>query len=215
MVNMMEMDRPCLVILLGPTGVGKSQLAIELAMDLGGEIVNADSMQVYRYMDIGTAKPTLEEQRKVRHHLIDMVTPDQFFNAALYRTLARKTIDELHKSKKPVFIVGGTGLYIKALIQGIFATPKIDPLVREKLKEEGKEKGGDFLFQRLEEVDPKTANHIHPHDLFRIIRALEVFDSTGIPISFFSRTTSFWRETLPYFENWTGNGSREIISSNR
>jgi tRNA dimethylallyltransferase len=165
-----EMGRPRVVILLGPTGIGKSKLAIELAEELGGEIVSADSMQVYRYMDIGTAKPTPDEQKRVRHHLIDLVTPDQPFHAGLYRTMAR---------------------------HGLFTHPKIDPHVRKKLKQEAEGKGEDFLYQRLRRVDPKTASRLHPHDLFRTIRALEVFDSTGVPISFFREQHRFGER--PYF----------------
>jgi tRNA dimethylallyltransferase len=191
MAAKMEMDRPRVVILLGPTGVGKSKFAIECAEELGGEIISADSMQVYRYMDIGTAKPSLDDQRKVRHHLIDLVTPDQPFHAALYRTLGRKTIDQLVDSRKPIWVVGGTGLYIKTLTQGLFSSPKIDPRVRENLRAEAKEKGGDALFERLKRIDPQTAHHLHPNDLFRIIRALEVFDSTGIPISFYREQHRF------------------------
>jgi len=186
-----ETNRPRVVILLGPTGVGKSKLVIELAEEFGGEIVSADSMQVYRYMDIGTAKPTLEEQKRVRHHLIDLVTPDQPFHAGLYRTLGRKTIDQLYRDGKPIWVVGGTGLYIKVLTQGLFSSPRIDPAVREKLKHDAKEKGGDFLYQRLKKVDPKTASQLHPHDLFRTIRALEVFDSTEVPISSFREQHRF------------------------
>ena len=186
-----EMERPRIVILLGPTGVGKSKLVIELAEELGGEIVSADSMQVYRYMDIGTAKPTPDDQKRVRHHLIDVVTPDQPFHAGLYRMLARKTIDQLYKNRKPIWVVGGTGLYMKVLTQGLFVQPKIDPTVRKKLKREAEEKGEAFLYQRLEKVDPKTASHIHPRDLFRVLRAIEVFDSTGIPISFFREQHRF------------------------
>ncbi|MEW6375938.1 MAG: tRNA (adenosine(37)-N6)-dimethylallyltransferase MiaA [Thermodesulfobacteriota bacterium] len=185
------MERPRVVILLGPTGVGKSKLAIELAEELGGEIVSADSMQVYRHMDIGTAKPTPDEQRRVRHHMIDLVNPDQPFHANLYRTLGRKTIDQLYQDGKPIWVVGGTGLYIKTLTQGLFASPKIDPAVREKLKQEVEEKGGEFLYQRLKNVDPQTASNLHPHDLFRTIRALEVFDSTGTPISFYREQHRF------------------------
>jgi len=186
-----EMDRPRVVILLGPTGVGKSKFAIECAEELGGEIISADSMQVYRYMDIGTAKPTLEDQKKVPHHLIDLVTPDQPFHAALYRTLGRKTIDQLVESKTPIWVVGGTGFYIKTLIQGLFSSPKIDPRVRENLRAEAKEKEEGALFERLKSVDSQTASHVHPNDLFRIIRALEVFDSTGVPISFYREQHRF------------------------
>jgi tRNA dimethylallyltransferase len=191
MAARIEMDRPRVVILLGPTGVGKSKLAIEWAEALGGEIISADSMQVYRYMDIGTAKPTPDDQKRVRHHLIDLVTPDQPFHAALYRTLGRKAIDQLYQDKKPIWVVGGTGLYIKTLTQGLFSSPKIDPQIRELLKQEAKEKGSDALYERLKKVDPKTAFQLHPNDLFRIIRALEVFDSTGAPISFYREQHRF------------------------
>jgi len=191
MAEMIETERPRVVILLGPTGAGKSKVAIELAEELGGEIISADSMQVYRYMDIGTAKPTLEEQKRVRHHLINLVTPDQTFNAALYRTLGRKTIDQLDQDGKFIWVVGGTGLYIKTLTQGLFTSPKIDSGVRERLKREAQEKGEDVLYQRLKRVDPKAASKLHPRDLFRTIRALEVLDSTGIPISFYREQHRF------------------------
>ena len=191
MAEIIEMNRPRFVILLGPTGVGKSKVAIELAEEFGGEIISADSMQVYRYMDIGTAKPTLDEQKRVRHHLIDLVNPDQPFHAELYRVLGRKAIDQLYSDGKPIWVVGGTGLYIKSLTQGLFGSPKIDPTVRERLKREAAEKGEGFLYQRLKSVDPKTASFLHSRDLFRTIRALEVFDSTGIPISFFREQHGF------------------------
>ena len=183
MASKTETDRPRLVILLGPTGAGKSRLAMEMAAAVGGEIISADSMQVYKYMDIGTDKPVPEEQEKVRHHLIDLVSPDQPFHAGLYRILGRKTVHQLHGEGKPTFVVGGTGLYIKTLTQGLFPSPPIDPNVRERLKREGEEKGGDFLHQRLKEVDPETASRLHPNDLFRIVRALEVFESAGVPFS--------------------------------
>ncbi len=191
MAAKIEIERPRVVILLGPTGVGKSLLALEWAEELRGEIISADSMQVYRYMDIGTAKPTLDDQKRVRHHLIDLVTPDQPFHAALYRTLGRKMIDQLFQNKTPIWVVGGTGLYIKTLTQGLFSSPKIDSHVRESLKQEAKEKGADVLYERLKKVDPKTAFHLHPNDLFRIIRALEIFDSTGVPISFYREQHRF------------------------
>jgi tRNA dimethylallyltransferase len=195
-----EMDRPRVVVLLGPTGAGKSQWAIEWAEELGGEIISADSMQVYRYMDIGTAKPTLNDQKRVRHHLIDLVTPDQPFHAALYRTLGRKTITQLSRDKKPIWVVGGTGLYIKTLLQGLFSSPPIDPQRREGLKQEAKEKGADVLYERLRKVDPQTASQLHPHDLFRMIRALEVFDSTGAPISFYREQHRFGEKPYVTFK---------------
>ena len=191
MAAWMEIDRPRVVILLGSTGAGKSKWALEWAEELGGEIISADSIQVYRHMDIGTAKPTLDDQKRVRHHLIDLVTPDQPFHAALYRTLGRKTIDQLYEKKIPIWVVGGTGLYIKTLTQGLFSSPKIDPHVRESLRQEAKEKGAKALYERLGKSDPQTACHLHPNDLFRIIRALEVFDSTGAPISFYREQHRF------------------------
>ena len=186
-----EEGRPRVVVLLGPTGAGKSRLAVEWVEELGGEIISADSMQVYRYMDIGTAKPTVDDQKKVRHHLIDLVTPDQPFHAALYRTLGRKTIDQLHENKTPIWVVGGSGLYIKTVLEGIFKSPKIDPFLRENLKKEAEEKGTGALYERLKKEDPKTACSLHPNDLFRIVRALEVLDSTGIPISFYREQHRF------------------------
>jgi len=186
-----ETDRPRIVILLGPTGIGKSKSAIQWAEELGGEIVSADSVQVYQYMDIGTGKPTLDDQKRVRHHLIDVVTPDQPFHAALYRTLGRKTIGRLFQNRKPTWVVGGTGLYIKTLTQGLFTSPKIDPHVRGNLRQEAKEIGAGALYERLKKVDPQTASHLHPNDLFRTIRALEVFESTGAPISFYREQHRF------------------------
>lgn len=191
MAKRIKTERPRVVIILGPTGVGKSRLALEIGEEFGCEIVSADSMQVYRYMDIGTGKPTLEERKRVKHHLIDIVNPDQPFHAGLYRNLGRMVIEELYKNKIPILVVGGTGLYIKALTQGLCSLPKIDPLIRKRLKEEAEKKGSDFLYKRLRDVDPESARRLHPHDIFRIIRALEVHDSTGIPISFFQEQHRF------------------------
>jgi tRNA dimethylallyltransferase len=191
MVSQNVTDRPRLVIILGPTGVGKSRLALDLAEELGGEIISADSMQVYKYMDIGTDKPTPEDRKRVRHHLIDLVLPDQPFHAGLYRALGRRVIEQLSEGGKACFVVGGTGLYIKTLTCGLFHSPPIAAGVRERLKWEGEEKGSDFLYHRLTEVDPNTAAQLHSHDLFRIVRALEVYESTGAPISFFREQHRF------------------------
>jgi tRNA dimethylallyltransferase len=183
--------RPRLVIILGPTGVGKSRTALDLAEELGGDIISADSMQVYQYMDIGTDKPSPEDRKRVPHHLIDLVLPDQPFHAGLYRALGRRAIEQLTDRGRASLVVGGTGLYIKTLIYGLFHCPPIDPGVRERLKREGEKQGGDFLYQRLVEVDPNTAARLHSHDLFRVVRALEVFESTGVPISFYREQHCF------------------------
>jgi len=171
--------RPRLVIILGPTGVGKSAMALSLTGRLGGEIVSADSMQVYRGMDIGTAKPTPEERRRITHHLLDVVDPDEPFDASRYCTLAQGIITRLQGEGKPVFVVGGTGLYIRALLGGLIDGPGADEPLRRSLKEEGKRWGIPHLYGKLRERDPQAAARINPHDAVRIIRALEVLELTG------------------------------------
>jgi len=177
--------RPRVVVLAGPTGVGKTYLAISLAGECGAEIINADSMQVYRFMDIGTAKPTLEEQARARHHLIDLVDPDQHFDAALYLRLARSLISQLSEKKTPVLVVGGAGLYLRSLLRGLFPGPGQSEQIRQRLHREAELQGRAALYARLAEADPETAGRVHPHDLVRIIRALEVYESTGRPMSVF------------------------------
>lgn len=180
----LDANRPLpLVVITGPTGVGKTGLSILLAQEFGGEIVNADSMQVYKLMDIGTAKPSPEERRLLPHHLLDIVYPDEPYNAARYRQDAGKVIREIANRQKPIFLVGGTGLYIKALTRGLFYCPATDPRVRQSLQDELEEKGLDHLFAELKEVDPEAAQKIHSHDRVRILRALEVFRLTGKPMS--------------------------------
>ncbi|KPJ57394.1 MAG: tRNA delta(2)-isopentenylpyrophosphate transferase [Deltaproteobacteria bacterium DG_8] len=172
-----------LIIILGPTAVGKSELAIELAQKFGFEIVNADSMQVYRGMDIGSAKPSLKERSLVTHHLIDIKDPDEEFSAAQFKEEARDIIVSLAQEGKVALVVGGTGFYIRALTKGLFPAPSADLKFREELKEKEKTKGKWYLYKELEKVDPEAASKIHPNDTFRIIRALEVFYLTGEPIS--------------------------------
>jgi tRNA dimethylallyltransferase len=172
-----------IVIVCGPTGSGKTDFAVNLAQNLSAEIVGADSMQIYRYMDIGTAKPTLKEQIAAPHHLIDVIDPDASFNAACYVQMADKAIGDILKRGKIPLIVGGTGLYIKALIHGLFVTPKVSHEARQRLKEELKRKSNNDLHQYLEKVDPIAAARINVHDTQRLIRAIEVFKSTGQPIS--------------------------------
>lgn len=163
--------------------MGKTQVSLKLADKLQGEIVSLDSRQVYRYMDIGTAKPTREERKKVVHHLIDIIYPDENFTAADYGKKARQTVKEIIERKKQPLVVGGSGLYLKALTEGFFRGPKADERLREKLREEESRFGPYYLFEKLEEVDPKAARRIHANDSVRIIRALEVYELTGKPIS--------------------------------
>jgi tRNA dimethylallyltransferase len=176
-------DRPKIVVIVGPTASGKSALGMELAGRFGAEIINADSMQVYRYMDIGTAKPSLEERKLVRHHLIDILYPDEEFSAALYREEAQQAIADVGARGKRAIIVGGTGLYIKALTAGLIRGGEVDPNIRKRLQAEAQAGGRERLYERLQEVDPVTAVRLHPHDTYRTIRALEVYERTGRPIS--------------------------------
>ncbi len=177
------MLHPKIPVIVGPTGAGKSDVAAELAHRLGGEIVHADSRQVYRYMDIGTAKPDMSARAGVPHHLLDVVDPDQPFSVGDYRKLALAALsDILNRGKIPV-IEGGSGLYIRAVIDGLFEGPGKNPEIRQQLKNLAQEKGLDYLYHLLEQADPQTAARLHPHDSVRIIRALEVYELTGQPIS--------------------------------
>ena len=175
----LDNPKPRLICIVGPTGVGKTAMALELACRWGGEIVSADSMQVYRHMDIGTAKPTPEERGRIPHHLLDVVDPDEPFDASRYIELAHKVIDRLQWQGKPVFVVGGTGLYIRALLGGLIDGPGADEALRRELKQEMNNRGKAHLYGRLRTRDPRAADRIDPHDGVRIIRALEVLELTG------------------------------------
>ena len=175
--------KPKVVIILGPTAVGKTAVALALAEELNGEIVNADSQQVYRYMDIGTGKPSPADRARVSHHVIDVVDPDEEFNAALFRRAAIGAIRQIHEAGQSALVCGGTGLYIKALTQGLFEGPGSDAAIRRTLASEIDEHGLSHLYRRLEAIDPTVGSSIHPHDRQRIIRALEVFQLTGKPLS--------------------------------
>ncbi|MGZ8434815.1 MAG: tRNA (adenosine(37)-N6)-dimethylallyltransferase MiaA [Candidatus Binatia bacterium] len=175
--------KPKIVVILGPTAVGKSEMALELAGQLNGEIVNADSQQVYRFMDIGTGKPTMAERARVRHHLIDVVKPDQEFNAAMFRHLASEVIYQINERKRHPMVCGGTGLYLKALTRGLFEGPAQDVIFRSELEKEIAQSGLDSVYRRLAEIDPTVTSTIHPNDRSRTVRALEVYQLTGKPIS--------------------------------
>lgn len=172
------------IVLAGPTATGKTDLAIELALLVGGEVISADSAQVYRYMDIGTAKPTLEEQRGIPHHMIDIVYPDEAFSVAQYKSMAEAAIrDILSRGKVPI-VAGGTGLYISSLVYNIqFSETINDWAFRERMKALAEQFGPEYLHNRLKEVDPVSAQKIHPNNVKRVIRALEVYETTGRPIS--------------------------------
>jgi len=175
------------LVIAGPTGSGKSELAVRIAERIGGEIVNADSMQVYRGMDIGTAKPSADLLARAPHHLLDIVSPYQNFSASDFREAAAAAIADIdRRGKKPV-VVGGTGLYIRALLEGLVDSPTGDPELRKRFAE----LPGEELLGRLAAVDPETAARLHPNDRVRIIRALEVFSQTGRPISGFRSEHAF------------------------
>ena len=183
--------RSRIVVIGGPTGAGKTRFAIDLARRFDGEIVGADSMQIYRRMDIGTAKPTPVEQAAVPHHLIDVVDPDDAFDAAAYAVMATDAIDRIIERGHAVFVVGGTGFYIKALIYGLFEEGPGDAAVRCRLRQQAADEGTAALHRRLAAIDPEAAAKIHPNDTYRIVRALEVFSVTGEPLSRFQRRHGF------------------------
>jgi tRNA dimethylallyltransferase len=187
----MTNNKPKVIVITGPTASGKSSLAVELALYLGGEIVNADSMQVYRGMDVGTAKPSIAQRRGIAHHLIDVVNPDQDFDAARYRALAVPQLQDLASRGILSFVVGGTGLYIKALLGGLLDCPPADSGLRKELGRVWDEKGPEVLYEELKTLDPESALRIHPHDRVRIVRALEIFHLTQQPPSSLVRRHGF------------------------
>jgi len=173
-----------LIVIVGPTAVGKTRLSLRLAQEFDGEIVSADSRQVYRGMDIGTAKPTLEERRRLPHHLIDVAAPDESFTLAQYQELAYHAVgDVLARSKVP-FLVGGTGQYVRAVVEG-WGIPRVPPNeeLRAELYRQAEIEGEETLHSRLREVDPAAAERIDPRNVRRVVRALEVYLETGQPIS--------------------------------
>lgn len=172
------------IVILGPTASGKTKLSIELAKNINGEIVSADSMQIYKYMDIGTAKPTEEEKQGIEHYLIDEITPDEEFSVARFQQLAIKYIDDIIKREKVPIVSGGTGLYIDSLIYNIeFGDTICDWELRENLKREALEKGNEYLHNKLKEIDPEAAEKIHMNNVKRVIRAIEVYTYTQKTIS--------------------------------
>ena len=174
------MDKSKVIVICGPTASGKTALSIELAKKINGEIISCDSMQIYKCMDIGTAKPTPEEQKEVKHHLIDFVEPDQRYSVAEYKKDAEKSIEEILAKGKTPIIVGGTGLYVDSLIYGIeYPEIELDEEYRKQLEKEANENGLESLYNRAKEIDSKAMEKISPNDKKRIIRVLEIYKATG------------------------------------
>lgn len=182
-------DKGPLICVMGPTAVGKTDLAMALVDELNGEIISVDSAMVYRGMDIGTAKPSAEELARYPHHLIDIRDPSQAYSAAEFRDDALRAIEAVRQAGKRPILAGGTMLYFRALIFGLDALPSAEPALREKLEAQWADDGGTSLYARLAQVDPEAAEAIHPHNRQRVIRALEVFEVSGKPIS------TFWSQT--------------------
>lgn len=177
------MKKP-LVVIVGPTAVGKTDVSILVAERMGGEIVSADSMQIYKFMNIGTAKPTSEEMKDVKHHMIDIVEPWQDFSVAQFQRQARGCIEDIHSRGRLPVVVGGTGLYISSIIYDLdFTNTVSDQRFRAELQKLARERGKEYLYEWLKRVDPSTAKRLHVNDLRRVIRALEVYHCSGKPMS--------------------------------
>lgn len=170
-----------LLAILGPTGVGKTRVAVALAGEWPIEVVSVDSRQVYRRMDIGTAKPTPAERRAVRHHLVDVVEPDEAYDAGRFVREAAAAIEDARRRGRRAILVGGTGLYFRALVRGLLPRPPADPALRATLQAEARAAGPESLHRRLRDLDPEAATRLHPHDALRVTRALEVAIQTGAP----------------------------------
>ena len=180
--------KPKVIIIGGPTASGKSNLALELAQEIDGEIISCDSMQVYMEMDIGTAKPTKEDMQKVKHYMIDIVKPNESFNVVQYINMVKPIIQDVLKRNKVPILVGGTGLYVESLINNIeFVESENDYEYRKELEEFSKENGNEMLYDKLLSIDPEFANSIHVNDTKRIIRGLEVYHKTGNTMTYYNK----------------------------
>ena len=185
-----------LIAVVGPTGVGKTEVAVFLAEHLGGEVINFDSVQVYKYLEIGAAKPSPEELARAPHHLLGILELEEEFNAARFVELADQAIRELHRRGKQPILAGGTGLYLRALLHGLFEVGEVGE-IRKRLKRRLEEEGLLALYQELERIDPETAKKVSPRDRVRILRALEVYYATGKTFSVLSREHAFRRRRYP------------------
>lgn len=177
-------NRPGLVILTGPTAVGKSELSVSLAGQIGGEIISADSMQVYRHMDIGSAKIMPDQMGGIPHHLIDVLEPTEEFNVVSFQQLAKKALQDIYARGRLPVVAGGTGFYIQALLYDIdFTENDEDTALRARLEETAAAQGSEALYERLRSIDPESCESIHAHNVKRVIRAIEFYEKTGTKIS--------------------------------
>ena len=197
-------DRPRIAVIVGPTAAGKTELALALARAAGGEVVSADSQQVYRGMDIGTGKVGPDERRAIPHHLIDVAEPDEPMTAARFAELADESIAAIAGRGASPIVVGGTGLYVRALTLGLFDAPPADEALRERLRAQARERGIASLWERLRDVDAEAAESIHATDLVRLTRALEIYELTGEPPSVHRRRHDHRRVPLRYPARFLG-----------
>ena len=188
---MTENGKPKLIVICGPTGIGKTSLSLSLVKAFNGCIVGADSMQIYRYMDIGTAKPDARELSVAPHYLINVADPDEDFDAARYANEGRTAVSDICARGFVPFIVGGTGFYLKAILHGLFSASPVDPVIRRKIQTDLNRHDRDWLYDRLSSCDPEAASRIHPNDTYRVTRALEIFEITGCPLSEYQKQHGF------------------------
>ena len=193
----MDKNKIPLLVIAGPTASGKTALAVEMAKNYNGEVISADSMQIYKGLNIATAKPTIDEMQGIPHHLIDFLEPDVPFSVADYVTLAGQKIREIRSRGKLPIVCGGTGLYISSLVDNIiFDDTGSDETIRKRLSDEAENKGNHYLWERLAQIDPETAEKVHENNLPRVIRALEVYEITGVKLS--EHKINSRREPSPY-----------------
>jgi len=191
-------SQPVLIVVGGPTAVGKTDVAVELALRCGGEIISADSMQVYRRLEIGTAKPTPQQRRGIPYHGVNLIEPGETFHLGAFIEMADRLIAEIVAQRRQPLIVGGTGLYIKGLLQGVFEAPGVDRSIRERLLARVAAEGAPALHAELARVDPETAASISPNDPIRVTRSLEVWEQTGRPISQLWKESRSAKSRYPY-----------------
>ncbi len=195
--HLIQTHKP-LVAIVGPTAIGKSRIGIEIAKHLQTEILTADSCQVYRGMDIGTDKPSIQERQDIPHQLIDLIAPDQSFNVGDFRRHALQEIARLHRQGLLPLVVGGTGLYIRGLLRGLCPGPPADWSIRQALTQEAQEQGWPFLHKKLQQVDPELARRLHPNDQPKVLRGLEVYHTLGIPLSTVQQEHQFQEAPHPF-----------------